>query len=127
MIRRKARETLERKRDLMVAALWANSNYDQPEVDRAEIIGTIEARYAAVINSIYDGSPVEPSGLPSTEEIEPGNPFFDAMRRGLERPAQGEDPLLAAREAKLAAMATDKPGLSALDAMIEAVTERDEG
>jgi hypothetical protein len=132
MIRRKAREQLERRRDLTAAAFWANSNYDQPEVNRSDIIQELERRYADVINAIYEDRVV--GALPTTEEVEPGNPFFDAMRRSMERPAEGEEPLIEARNAKLDAQrkgggagVTVDDDLSATPDIIARALEIDEG
>ncbi len=74
------RELIDRqtqRRDEMINALWANSNYDQDGV-RAQAIESIQAQYEEAVFFIHTGKRPE-------EEIDESNEFFAAAERGLNK------------------------------------------
>lgn len=71
-------ETLERRKEAMVASLWANSNYDDDKGTRQKIIADIEENFDEAMNSIVGGTVRE-------EEIDKSNPFYSAMQRGVDK------------------------------------------
>lgn len=52
---------------MILAALWANSNYDQKENIRPELSASIDELYGAAIDSLYDrGDMTNENNLPDT-------------------------------------------------------------
>lgn len=76
-------ETLERRKDGMIAALWANSNYDgdgEKPSPRPEAIEQIEANYDEAVEKILTGWKPEPE-----EELDENNPFFAPVKRAMKK------------------------------------------
>jgi len=78
-MRRTLIEALERRKDGMIAALWANSNWDDKKNTRQTAIEEIESNYKDVIHMILTGQ------RPEEEKIDKENPFFQAAERGMEK------------------------------------------
>ncbi len=80
-VKRKQAEKLENQEMLMVAAVWANSNYDDPEKNpRKQFIDQLEQDSEYKLATIY--------GMATPEEqfeIDKKDPFWAAMYRGLEK------------------------------------------
>lgn len=89
--RRRLIESLERRKNMMVSALWANSNYDgdgKGSNPRTEAIEEIDRNYEQAI-ALINAGPQE-----QEPEDDADNPFFAAAKRGvaaLDRPLAGED------------------------------------
>jgi hypothetical protein len=80
-VKRKQAEKLENQEMLMMAAIWANSNYDDPEKNpRKHFVEQLEADAEKKLAKIY-GIDTEPEEA----EIDKDNPFWAAMYRGLEK------------------------------------------
>lgn len=80
-MRRKLTETLERRKEMMIAALWANSGFEGQDGANArrEAIEELEEHYDdAVKNILLKRQHKE-------DEIDKENPFFAAAERGLAR------------------------------------------
>ncbi len=75
-IRRKTVEELTDRKIAMIAALYANSNYDSSEGQdaRAQMIGAIEENYEETCIKIYG------STTPEVRKIAEDDPFFAAMQ-----------------------------------------------
>ena len=71
-------EALEKRKDGMIAALWANSNYDDDKGTRRNAIEEIEGNFEEAVRTIMTGRPEEEEA-----EIDKDNPFFQAAERGL--------------------------------------------
>lgn len=85
---RRLRELLDSRRDLHVAAIYSNTNWDDEKNNREEHIKTIE-EYYEVLKSAY----TKPSDQAQREEeelraMEENDPFLQASRRNLARSAQ---------------------------------------
>jgi len=85
-MRRSLVETLERRKDAMIAALWANSNYDgegegKPS-PRPRAIEQIEENYDEAAEKILSGRLGQEE---KTEEQEDKFGFFAAGERGLKK------------------------------------------
>ncbi len=82
-------ESLQSRKEAMIAALWSNSNYDSQkegeDAPRQEMIENIEESYNRVIEKIVLGKPLKDTKPKS--ERPPDDPFgfFAAGRRGEER------------------------------------------
>jgi hypothetical protein len=72
MVKRQAAEEITRRKLMLVSALYANTNYDEKEARRNEVLREIEQSFDEAVDVLYGGGPVE-------EETK-GNPFFDAMK-----------------------------------------------
>lgn len=80
-MKRKVVESLEGRKDQMIASLWANSNYDDDKGTRQKAIEEIESSYQSVVMQVFEGVQTE-----QEEEIdEVNNPFFAAAKRGQEK------------------------------------------
>ena len=66
-------ERLEERKDKMVAALWANSNYDDDKGTRQKAIEEIEGNFNAAVDEII-------SGVPRDEKIDKDDPFFAPLK-----------------------------------------------
>ena len=81
-MRRKLTEALERRKEMMIAALWANSAFEGQDGANArrQAIEELEEHYDSAVQSILFGvSPEE------EDEIDKTNPFFAAAERGLQK------------------------------------------
>lgn len=73
-MRRKLARSLEERKNLLVASLYANSNYDgEGSNQRHSIISQWENQHEEAVRMIYSGESFE-------EEIPEDNPFFAAMK-----------------------------------------------
>lgn len=83
-MKRKLVDTLDRRKEQMIASLWANSNYDDDKGTRKNAIEEIEASYDEAVAKIW--------GDPADEEIETEDTygFFAAGERGLNKIAPPE-------------------------------------
>jgi hypothetical protein len=70
-------ESLERRKEAMIASLWANSNYDDDKGTRRSAIEEIERNFAEAQSA--------------EEEIDYENPFFGAVKEGEKRLASPSD------------------------------------
>lgn len=80
--------SVERRKDAMIASLWSNSNYDDDKGTRQKAIDEIEANYDEAIVKIHAGPLAE-----EEDQIDKDNPFFSAIERGqrkLETPRNDE-------------------------------------
>jgi hypothetical protein len=85
-LKRAILESLDNRKSSMIAALWANSNYDDDKGSRKRAIEEIEENFAEVVQSIVDPGSQE-------AEIDPDNPFFNESARSkqkLEAPRNDE-------------------------------------
>ena len=62
----------------MVAALWANSNYDDDKGTRQGAIEQLETSFTNALTTILDGTTEE-------DQIDKTNPFFAQMEKGMEK------------------------------------------
>jgi hypothetical protein len=82
IIRREAVESIESQRTQMIAALFANPNWDGDNAEkRTQQIQTLNEHFNKAIESIYFPKGVEP-------DIDWDNPFYAAAKRGLEKTRQ---------------------------------------
>lgn len=81
-MRRRLTDTLERRKEMMIAALWANSGFEGQDGANArrEAIEELEEHYDNAVKNILFGSMQE-----AEDEIDKTNPFFAAAERGLAR------------------------------------------
>lgn len=78
-MKRRVVEGLEGRKDQMIAALWANSNYDDDKGTRQKAIEEIEANFQSVISGVFGEGNVGPEEEQIDEE---NNPFFASAKRG---------------------------------------------
>jgi hypothetical protein len=78
-MRRKLIETLERRKEMMIASLWANSGFEGQEGANArrDAIEELEENYEEAVENILGGT------SESEPDIDKSNPFFAAAERGL--------------------------------------------
>ena len=77
-VKRRVVEGLNRRKEAMVQALWANSNYDDEKGTRENAIQEIETSFQEAIDSV--------NGPPEPEiEIDKSNPFFAAMDKNMKK------------------------------------------
>lgn len=102
-VKRHVIEGMERRRDGMIAALWANSNYDDDKGTRSEAIASIEASYEEAMTIVR-------TGRKHVEEDDVdlhNNPFFAPAMQGA---AQIETPIEEHQGGTVAeAVDSDKP------------------
>ena len=81
-MRRKLTETLERRKEMMIAALWANSGFEGQDGANArrEAIEELEEHYDDAVKNILLKRQKQ-----EEDEIDKENPFFAAAERGLAR------------------------------------------
>lgn len=81
-MRRKLTETLERRKEMMIAALWANSGFEGQDGANArrEAIEELEEHYDDAVKNILLGT-----RQPEEDVLDKENPFFAAAERGLAR------------------------------------------
>jgi hypothetical protein len=82
-MRRRLSETLERRKEAMIAALWSNSGFEGSEGSNArkEAIMDLERHYDEAIEAIQSGN----FGKQQEEEIDDKYGFFAAGKRGEEK------------------------------------------
>jgi hypothetical protein len=85
-MRRTLIEGLERRKEAMISALWANSNYDDDKGTRTKAIEEIEGNYREAITQIVDGHDDN-----EMDEIDNNNPFIKAAKRGVAKLVKPED------------------------------------
>lgn len=68
-------ETIEGRKDQMIAALWSNSNYDDDKGTRQKAIEEIEANFQSAVMQVFSGQTSQ------EEEIDEENPFFIAAKK----------------------------------------------
>lgn len=78
-MRRRLTETLERRKEMMIAALWANSGFEGQEGANARraAIEELEEHYDEAVKNILMRTPEA-----QEDEIDKMNPFFAAAERG---------------------------------------------
>jgi hypothetical protein len=81
-MRRQLIENLERRKDMMIAALWSNSGFEGNEGGQARnrAIADIESNYEEAVYAILSG--VKPGE--AEEEVDEQNPFWQAAKKGQE-------------------------------------------
>lgn len=82
-MRRTLIETLERRKEMMISALWANSGFEGQDGANArrDAIEELETNYEEAVSGILGGT------VPEEQEIDKSNPFFAAAERGLAKVA----------------------------------------
>jgi hypothetical protein len=75
-MQRRLLESLERRKEDMISALWANSNYDDDKGSRRSAIEEIEKNYEEVAQAIIYGEEQE-------QEIDEDNPFFASGKKAI--------------------------------------------
>lgn len=91
--KRKIADELTQRRAMEMAALWGNMNYDQKEneydehVVRMKIMGIIDKQFSTAIGVLY--GEIDP--IKEDVQIDEGDPFWQAMERGLEKHKLGEN------------------------------------
>lgn len=83
-MRRELIENLERRKDMMIAALWSNSGFEGNEGAQARnnAISDIESNYEEAVYAILAGST---PGEQEEELIDESNPFWQAAKKGQEK------------------------------------------
>lgn len=81
--KRKIADELSQKRSLEIAAMWGNTNLDSkdnPDL-RNKWMEQIDKRYSDMIARLYG----EQNEDEVEEEVDPDDPFWQAMNRGIEK------------------------------------------
>lgn len=80
-MKRSLLDSLDRRKDAMIAALWANSGFEGNEgaKNRSQIIEDIETQYDEAVRKIQIGIPEEEQ----EEKIAEDNPFFRPVKRAM--------------------------------------------
>lgn len=73
-------ETIESRKDSMIAALWSNSNYDDDKGSRKTAIEELESNFDETVKAIMFGVPDD-----EDEQVDESNPFWGASKRGVEK------------------------------------------
>ena len=73
-------ESVTERKEKMIAALWANSNYDDDKGSRQKALQEIEANFETWISEFTHGTLT-----PAEEEVEDTYGFFEAGKRGEEK------------------------------------------
>lgn len=79
-LRRTIIEGLERRKDSMIASLWANSNYDDEKGTREKAIEEIEGNFQEAVLQLYFSESHQ-----QEEEINESNPFFKSAKEGQQK------------------------------------------
>lgn len=79
-------ESLERRKEAMVQALWSNSNYDDKEGTRQNAIQEIEESFADAIVKVQGGVKEE------EVEIDKNDPFFSPTFKAMAKLEEPQDP-----------------------------------
>lgn len=74
-------ESLERRKEGMIQALWANDGMNDDKGTRQNAITDIEESFTEAVAMIMSGTGPEME----EEEIDPENPFFKPMYEGMEK------------------------------------------
>lgn len=77
-MKRRLVETLERRKEGMITALWSNSNYDDDKGTRKQIVEDIEEEFKQMVLMVQ-------TGIKPEDEIDQDNPFFAAAREGVKK------------------------------------------
>lgn len=80
-MKRQLIESLETRKDRMIAALWSNSNWDDDKGSRKDAIEEIEENFEEATEMILLGIGPQEEEV----EIDEDNPFFAAAKRGVEK------------------------------------------
>lgn len=83
-MKRKVADDLNQRRIVEVAAMWGNANMDMVEDDpniRSNMQRELEINYNTAIAALY-GEKIEAN---KEDEIDYNNPFWAAMKRGIEK------------------------------------------
>jgi hypothetical protein len=83
MVQRKAIQSIEQQRNSIIAALYANSNWDQKEVDRSGHIKKLTEQFNEAMELVY--STPEDVRRSREHEIDWSNPFWQAAKRAQDR------------------------------------------
>jgi hypothetical protein len=89
MLKRQAVNSIEAQKHQMIAALYANTNWDDEKNDRNQRIKELEEHFKRAIELVYDPS------LAEGEEIDWDNPFWAAAKRAYDKKLariRGESP-----------------------------------
>lgn len=79
-------ERMERQRDMIIAALHANSVYDEhEEAKRDEAIASVEESFDAATEYVRARARGEPTQAELDDDYDPDDPFWRAAERGAER------------------------------------------
>lgn len=80
-MRRVLVEKLDKRKEMMIAALWSNSGFEGQEGANARrtAIEELEEHYDSAATQILTGV------MPQEEEIDSNNPFFAAGREGMKK------------------------------------------
>lgn len=87
-VRRKTVEELEERKLAITAALYANSNWDDKDSPRDQVIEGLEESTQDAIAKVYGMVPT----IEEEFEIDPNDPFWSAMYRGLKKQHGSEKP-----------------------------------
>lgn len=81
MRQRKAVESIENQKHLIIASLYANTNLDSEDNNRSEVIKQVEGHFNKAIRIVYD-----PDYAKKQEaQIDWNNPFWQAAKRGYQK------------------------------------------
>jgi hypothetical protein len=90
--KRKIADEITQRRALDLAAVWGNPNYDPQEKGedgaRKDIVKIIEESYGKVLDHLYRGTDLPQQ--PEDDEPDYDDPFWAAMRRGMESVKTGK-------------------------------------
>jgi hypothetical protein len=81
MVKRQAVEAIETQRIHMIAALYANPNWDDEKSERPKQLRELEQHFNRAVKLIYDPE----SGKDDEVEIDWDNPFWQAHKRAQDR------------------------------------------
>lgn len=76
--KRQIAEELTQRKLLLISAFYANTNYDNPEVNRDDMIRKLEEQFADLINNIY--APLIDIGQQGADDDVLNTDFFAAMK-----------------------------------------------
>ncbi len=77
-MKRELVEKVEKQKDLLVAALWANTNWDGEEADRGKALEDIEDNFNKTVEMIHTGK------KPKEASIDWEDPFFSSVKKGMD-------------------------------------------
>lgn len=83
MVRRQAVDELVTRKNLIIAAVHSNPNWDEPDNDKAGYLEGLEASFTKTIEYIYHPELVEKDK--KQKEIDYNDPFWSASKRNLDR------------------------------------------
>jgi GTP1/Obg family GTP-binding protein len=73
---------MERRKEALIAACWANSNYDDDKGTRQSLIDEIEEHFKVATLAFLNGKDAREE---EEYEIDENNPFWSSMKRGVEK------------------------------------------